>query len=316
MATPHLSSPSKPSTPAPTAPAPTPKHPGERHADFFDTFFKTVTAISTLGASLTFSKVVNTPTEPWVDYGFSKFEIQYYIADAFVFFALDLFITTLAASALSYWRPQAISYFGTIDSHQRRIVMWWATLVATTLVGMLIAAFIFLSLVVVGLTGPAGWVALAFTCLFGLVLIGVIVWQSPIGNGPPHAHHRAGKQLRKSVSRYGSYRSSQGPDDNFVVGEYVSEEKMNVFDNGMAEEEYRYEEEVVGRQSSYGDDGRQAGYVDAGGYRDGRAYAEEPLSRSSTIARPTIAAVPPYTEDLRRMRQIRASEEYDGRYGS
>lgn len=194
--------------------------------------------------------------------------------------------------------------------------MWWATLVSSVLLGLLIAAFIFLGLVVAGFTGSAGWVALGFTVLMGLVVMGVIVWQSPIGSPPPHPHRRReGHRLRKPAPRYGSYHSSNGQaDDEFVVGEYVSEEKISVFDDDGRREEYRFEEEA--RQTGYMDAGRQAGYVDGGGYRDARAYAEEPLSRSSTIARPGIAAVPPYTEDLRRMRQIRASEEYDGRYGN
>ncbi|KAH8751234.1 hypothetical protein BGZ57DRAFT_714784, partial [Hyaloscypha finlandica] len=165
--------------------APPPKHPGLRLADFFDAMFKTITAISTLGASITFSKVVSNPTEPWVYHGISGDDIQYYIADAFVCFALSLFLTTLAASALSYWRPQAIRYFGTEDSHHRRIVAWWATLVSTVLVGLTVAAFIFLGIVVAGLVGTAGWLSLALTSLMAVVVLGVIVWQSPIGSPPP-----------------------------------------------------------------------------------------------------------------------------------
>lgn len=104
------------------APAKLPEHPGERLADFFHGMFKTVAAISTLGASLTFSKVVSNPTEPWVYHGLSGAEIQTYVADAFVCFTLNLFLTTLAASALSYYQPQAIRYFSTEESHQRRFV--------------------------------------------------------------------------------------------------------------------------------------------------------------------------------------------------
>jgi hypothetical protein len=315
MATPHFSSPSKPSPPPATAPAPIPKHPGERLADFFDGMFKTITAISTLGASITFAKVVNSPTTPLGDFGITPKQIQYYIADAFVCFALALFITTLSATALTNWRNDAIRYFGTEDSNRRRIVAWWATLVTTILSGLTLAAFIFLGLAVAGLVGYAGWVALGFTGLMGLVVIGVIVWQSPIGSPPPHPHHdRHRHKLHKPMPRYGSYHSSEGSrrdDDEFVVGEFVSEEKLEVFsDPGgnvqgyrRQEEEYGYEEEI-GRNT----------YVDGSGYRDGRAYADEPLSRSTTIARPTIAAVPPYTEDLRRMRQAKYQEEYDGRY--
>lgn len=204
---------------------------------------------------------------------------------------------------------------------------WWATLVSTTLIGLTVTAFIFLGIVVGGLVGTAGWVALSLTGLMAIVIMGVIVWQSPIGSPPPHAHPRPRHKLHKpkprygdgygygNGSRYGSYHSSEGsmPDDQFVVGEYISEEKIDVFEDAggnvqgyrRQEEEFGYEEEV-GRNT----------YVDGSGYRDSRPYVEEPLSRSSTIARPTIAAVPPYTEDLRRMRQIRASDEYDGRYGN
>jgi hypothetical protein len=316
MATPHLTSPSKPApAPAVAPPAPT-KHPGDRLAEFFDAVFKTVTAISTLGASITFAKIEQTPVVPWVDYGFSKLAIQYYLADAFLFFVLDLFIVTLAATALSYWRPKAVDYFGTEDTHERRIVMWWATLVMTTLMGLLIAAFIFLALVMVGLTGPTGWISLGFTVFFGMVIIGIIVWKSPIGNGPPKAYRKHRNRLpRRQPPRYGSYYSS--PDDEFAVGDYVSEEKLDVFIDGRGDEEYRYEEEEeVARQTGFIQGGRQAGYVDAGGYRDARAYADEPLSRSTTIARPTSAVVPPYTEEMRRMRHIKASQEYDGRYGN
>jgi hypothetical protein len=276
--------------------------------------FKTLTGICTLGASLTWSKVVGSPTEPSKYHGLSGTQIQYYIADAFVCFVLALFLTTLSASALSNWRPAAIRYFGTEDSHRRRIVAWWATLVSTILIGLTITAFIFLGLVVAGLVGTAGWIALAFTGIMAVVVLAVIIWQSPIGSSPPHPHHLPPRhKLHKPMPRYGSYHSSEGSrreDDEFVVGEFVSEEKIDVFSDGGSvhgyrrqEQEYGYEEEV-GRNT----------YVDGSGYRDGRAYAEEPLSRSSTIARPTIAAVPPYTEELRRARQYRTQEEYDGRY--
>jgi len=317
-----LSSPSKPPPSVAYAPLPHPKHPGERLVDYFNTMFQTITAISTLGASLTFSKVVSAPTDPLGYHGLTADEIQYYIADAFVCFALALFLTTLAASALANWRTDAIKYFGMEDSHRRRIVAWWATGVSTLLIGLTISAFIFMGIVIGGLLGTAGWVALGATGVMGVVVLVVIVWQSPIGSPPPNVHrdrkrHKLHKPMPRYGGRYGSYHSSEGsmPDDQFVVGEYISEEKIDVFsDPGgnvhgyrRQEEEYGFEEEELGRGA----------YVDGAGYRDARPYVEEPLSRSSTIARPTIAAVPPYTEDLRRMRQIRASEEYDGRrYGS
>ncbi|KAE9377026.1 hypothetical protein N431DRAFT_462822 [Stipitochalara longipes BDJ] len=167
------------------SPAKLPDHPGERLADFFDAMFKTLTAISTLGASWTFSKAVSNPAEPWTYHGLTGVQMQYYIADAFVCFTLSLFLTTLAASALVYWRPQAILYFGTEDTHRRRIVAWWATLVTLVLSGLTITAFVFLGIVIAGYTGTAGWIALGFTGLMAVVVLIIIVWQSPIGSSPP-----------------------------------------------------------------------------------------------------------------------------------
>lgn len=164
--------------------SPTAQHPGERLAAYFDKFFTTIVGICTLGASLSFAKIVQTPVKPWVDYGVSEIAIQNYLSIAFLLLVMDLAITSAAASALSLYRVQAISYFGTADSHERRIVMWWATLVSTVLFGMLLTAFIFLSLVVTAYTGAIGWVAVAFSSLFGLGTMAVIVWQSPIGSPP------------------------------------------------------------------------------------------------------------------------------------
>src|SRR3982074_2408713 len=108
--------------------APTVTHPGERLASYFDKFFTTIVGVSTLGASISFSKVVQTPVEPWVDYGVGIVTIQNYVSIGFLLLVVDLALASAAASALSLYRPQAVSYFGTKDSHERRIVMWWATL--------------------------------------------------------------------------------------------------------------------------------------------------------------------------------------------
>ncbi|KAL2020099.1 hypothetical protein VTK56DRAFT_8903 [Thermocarpiscus australiensis] len=174
------------------------QHPGERLASYFDKFFTTVVGVSTLGASITFAKVVQTPVKPWVDYGVSIVTIQNHLSIAFLLFLIDLAVTSVAASALSLYRLQAVEYFGTEDSRKRRVVMWWATIVSVVLFGLLFTAFMFLGLVMVAYTGPIGWVAVAFLSLFGLVVLGTIVWQSPIGSPSPeearrredYTHHR------------------------------------------------------------------------------------------------------------------------------
>ncbi|RDW88488.1 hypothetical protein BP6252_00520 [Coleophoma cylindrospora] len=237
------------------------KHPGERLAEYFNNFFATVTAISTLGASITFSKILQTPVAPWIDYGFSDITIQNYIAISWLCFVLDLAITSFAASALSLWRPQAIRYFGTSDSDDRRIVMWYATVVSIALYGLLVTAFVFLSLVVTAYAGPLGWVAVAFSAFFGACGIGAIVWQSPIGS------KRFGIESRilASPPRPGPIRRP-----SFV------------------EEDYYYKEGLI-VHGHYVDDGTR---------------------RTSMAPRPISTTVPDYTMDMRRMRAIRTSGDY------
>jgi hypothetical protein len=260
------------STPQPQQPAAPPKtHPGERLADYFDSFFKTIVAVSTLGASITFAKIVQTPVTPWIDYGFSKITIQNYLGLSWLFFVLDLAITSFAASALSLYRPQAIEYFGIIDSHRRRIVMWYATAVFATLFGLLIAAFVFLSLVVTALTGPSGWTALGFTSLFGTLGVASIVWQSPIGSKPPPSEDDI---LRRRTRPHGYPSPSPGR----------RQDSMGPILTG------------------------DPSYYDYNGTPTKGQYTGDGLSRRPTVTRPVSDVVPPYTVDLRRMR---ASRTYD-----
>lgn len=170
-----------------SSPESTAGHPGERLALYFEKFFTTVVGISTLGASITFSKVVSTPVAPWDDYGISSSAVQSYLSIGFLLFTMDLALTSAAASALSLYRPQAIRFFGTADSHHRRKVMWWASLISAVLLGLLLAAFVFLSIVIAAYAGPVGWAAVVFTSLFALGGFAIIVWQSPIGSPSPEA---------------------------------------------------------------------------------------------------------------------------------
>lgn len=169
---------SKPAKPA----LPPAEHPGERLATYFDNFFKTIIAISTFGSSLTITKLLQTPVQPWRDYGIDKDTVQYYLAYSWLLFILNLVTTSFAASALSMYRPQAVAYFGTSRTTKRRTVLWYATIVTTLLVGALVAAFELLSLVVVAYAGPAGWIALSLTTTAGVIGFGVILYQSPIGS--------------------------------------------------------------------------------------------------------------------------------------
>lgn len=159
---------------------PSGKHPGDRLASYFENFFRTVVGIATLGASITFSKIVQSPVAPFHSYGFSTKEIQYLVATSWLLFVLALAFTSFFASALSLWRPQAVAAFGIQNGTERKKVLWFAAAVSALLFGLAVAAFLTLELVVVAYAGPVGWVAVVFTVFFALLGYGCIIWQSPL----------------------------------------------------------------------------------------------------------------------------------------
>jgi hypothetical protein len=275
-----------------TPPDPPKVHPGERLANFFDNFFKTIIGISTFGASMCFSKVVQTPVQPWIDYGYSKVSVQFFLSNAFLFFVLDLMVTSFAASALQLWRETAIEFFGTDDSHDRRTVMWWATFVTCILLTLLMVAFFMLGLIMVAYAGPVGWITIAFTGLFGLIGAGVIIWQSPIGSPPPPRIHP-------------KHHPRQQPPPWAMDSDYL--EKLDRYAHAPAHsgDDYEYLDARVE------DDGYKTRVrVEEQFFDDGDA-----LSRRGTLARPPSVAIPEYTSDLRRYREFKRSGEYDSFIG-
>lgn len=155
-------------------------HPGERLASYFENFFRIVIGVATLGASITFAKIVQTPVAPFDNFGYSKYDVQWFLAISWLLFVLVLAFTSFFASLLSLYRPQAVKAFGTQTSTERRKVMWYVTLVSSLLYGLTIAAFIFISLVVVAYSGPVGWVTIGFCVVFGIGGFGTIIYQSPL----------------------------------------------------------------------------------------------------------------------------------------
>lgn len=59
-------------------------------------------------------------------------------------------------------------------------MLWVATGVSAGLFGLVAAAFVTLTLVVVAYSGPVGWVALGFIVVFAALGFGVIIWRSPM----------------------------------------------------------------------------------------------------------------------------------------
>ena len=155
-------------------------NPGERLASYFDNFFRAIGGISTLGASITFSKIVQTPVTPWIDYGIGADAVQFYLSISWMLFLLALVVTSSLASLLSLYRPQAIDAFATKVHKYKKRVMWAATFTSLVLILLVFASFLFISLVVVAYAGPVGWITLAATLFFGILAILGIIWQSPL----------------------------------------------------------------------------------------------------------------------------------------
>lgn len=180
-------------SPSAVGPAPDPykaRHPGERLSTYFENFFKTIAAISTLGASITFSKLIDNPVPTHDRFGYTEYDVQWYLGLSWLFFLLSLAFTSLFASLLSLYRPQAIKGFGTRLTHQRWLTMWYATGVSAFLFSLTVVAAALLSMVVVAYVGPIGWAALASTCMFGLIGLGGIVYNSPLMHPDLLAHFR------------------------------------------------------------------------------------------------------------------------------
>ena len=173
--------------------------------------------------------------KPWKDYGFSSDSVQNFLSLAFLFFILDLAITSFAASALSLWRPTAVQYFGVMDSSDRRVVMWWATAVSGVLFGLLLTAFVFLGLVLAAYVGPTGWTILAFMVLFGIVGIGVIVWLSPIGSPPPEDGRTLSWKIseKEKLDRY-THGPKYAGDEKEYQGRQKDIDRYERYDDGLS----------------------------------------------------------------------------------
>lgn len=165
--------------------------------------------------------------------------------------------------------------------------MYYATAVSMVLFGLLVVAFLFLGLVVTAYVGPVGWTAVGFTVLSGVLGFGSIVWQSPIGSksigGPPNQD-----LFEKDRELYG----------------YSPDRKGGAYGGRLTGDD------IYGNESGNGD---EYGEKDAMTVQE--HYTEDGYGRrDSTFEQPPrFADTPLYTTDLRRMRQIRASDEYRGR---
>jgi len=157
------------------------KHSGKSVVTFFNGLFQTIIAISTLGTSVTFSFILTSNTDlsnPNAYY--SQSQVATFLAISWLLFLLALAFASLGSTLLTFFRAHWTRDWDGEHGRRSQIeVQSYAVLASALLGGQVIGAFIFLCLVVVAYSPVVGWIALAFTGWFGLVILVSVLWQIP-----------------------------------------------------------------------------------------------------------------------------------------
>jgi len=161
--------------------SPMSKHSGQSVVTFFNGLFQTIIAIATLGTSVTFSFILSSQTDlsnPTAYY--SQATVATFLAVSWLLFLLALAFASLGSTLLTFFRAHWVHDWD--GEHGRRSqleVQLYAVLASSLMGSLIIGAFIMLCLVVVAYSPIVGWIALAFTGWFGLVILISVCWQVP-----------------------------------------------------------------------------------------------------------------------------------------
>lgn len=157
------------------------KHSGASVVAFFTGLFQTIIAISTLGTSVTFSFILSANTQLGQPSSFFSFqEVLTFLAISWLLFLLALAFASLCSTLLTFFKAHwSRDWDGEHGKHSQFEVQFYAVLASGLLGGLIIGAFVFLCLVVVAYVPVVGWIALAFTGWFGLVILVSVLWQVP-----------------------------------------------------------------------------------------------------------------------------------------
>lgn len=157
------------------------KHSGRSVVTFFNGLFQTIIAISTLGTSVTFSFILTSNTELSSPSAyFAQERVATFLAISWLLFLLALAFGSLGSTLLTFFRAHwERDWDGEHGQRSQLEVQLYAVLVSGLLGGLIIGAFIFMCLVVVAYSPVVGWIALAFTGWFALVITTAVLWQIP-----------------------------------------------------------------------------------------------------------------------------------------
>ncbi|KAK5950710.1 hypothetical protein OHC33_008377 [Knufia fluminis] len=157
------------------------KHSGSNVVTFFNGLFQTIIAISTLGTSVTFSFILTSNTElsnPNAYYNTSQ--VATFLAVSWLLFLLALTFGSLGSTLLTFFKAHWIrDWDGEHGRRSQKEVQFYAVLASGLLGAQIIGAFVFLCLVAVAYSPVVGWIALAFTGWFGILIMVSVLWQVP-----------------------------------------------------------------------------------------------------------------------------------------
>ncbi|KAJ9645636.1 hypothetical protein H2204_001217 [Knufia peltigerae] len=158
------------------------QHHGSSVSTFFNGLFSTAIAITTLGASITFSYVLSNDTAaPTSKHpAFSQYQVQQFLAISWLLFLLALAFASLGSTLLTFFKNHWIAdWDGANGETAQMTVQMYGVIASGLLGGLIIGAFALLCLVVIPYSAGVGWVALAFTTFFGLVIFFAVMHQVP-----------------------------------------------------------------------------------------------------------------------------------------
>jgi hypothetical protein len=160
------------------------KHSGSSVVTFFNGLFQTILAISTLGASITFSYVLSNNNDqlsaPFAQPYFSVHEVQLFLAISWLLFLLALAFASTGSTLLTFFKSHWIEDWDGLHGKRSQLsVQLYAVAASTIMGGLTIGAFALLCLVVVAYSPVVGWIAISFTGFFGLIIMMAILNQVP-----------------------------------------------------------------------------------------------------------------------------------------
>lgn len=149
--------------------------------DIHPRLFKTIIALATLGTSITFSFVLSDQTTPPLpDARFDANAVQFFLSISWLLFLLTLAIASLGSTFLTFFRKHWIhDWDGEHGETSQLTVQLYAVSISAITGSLIIAAFVFMCLVVVAYQPIVGWISLGFTSIFGVIVIGSIYNQVP-----------------------------------------------------------------------------------------------------------------------------------------